>query len=69
MGKIIERDFFPDLERFRAHNDYLDAANHGDLDKMRMASERLKKVTRTPGMCNKCYTETSCEPSAEKMFL
>ncbi|XP_044738528.1 splicing factor ESS-2 homolog isoform X2 [Chrysoperla carnea] len=35
MGKIIERDFFPDLEKLKAQNDYLDALERNDRDKLR----------------------------------
>ncbi|XP_030572824.1 splicing factor ESS-2 homolog [Drosophila novamexicana] len=31
MSKIIQRDFFPDLERLRAQNDYLDAESRRDF--------------------------------------
>lgn len=35
MGKIIERDFFPDLEKLRAQNEYLDALDRNDMQKVR----------------------------------
>ncbi|KAL1130670.1 hypothetical protein AAG570_011912 [Ranatra chinensis] len=35
MGKIIERDFFPDLEKLHAQNDYLDALDKNDISKLR----------------------------------
>lgn len=35
VGKIIERDFFPDLEKLRAQNDYLDALERNDMVKVR----------------------------------
>lgn len=35
MGKIIERDFFPDLEKLRAQNAYLDAVEQNDTKRMR----------------------------------
>lgn len=35
MGKIIERDFFPDLEKLRAQNDYLEALERNDMQKVR----------------------------------
>lgn len=34
MAKIIERDFFPDLERLRAQNKYLDAMERNDFAQM-----------------------------------
>lgn len=51
MGKIIERDFFPDLERHRVLNEYMDAVEEGDLMKIREVSERMKRVSNTPGKC------------------
>ncbi|KAK3913802.1 Splicing factor ESS-2-like protein [Frankliniella fusca] len=35
IGKIIERDFFPDLEKLRAQNQYLEAMDQNDVFKMR----------------------------------
>ncbi|XP_017850753.1 splicing factor ESS-2 homolog [Drosophila busckii] len=34
MSKIIQRDFFPDLERLQAQNDYLDAESRRDFQQM-----------------------------------
>ncbi|KAL3271599.1 hypothetical protein HHI36_022074 [Cryptolaemus montrouzieri] len=35
IGKIIQRDFFPSLEKLRAQNDYLDAMERNDVTKLR----------------------------------
>ncbi|XP_063923443.1 splicing factor ESS-2 homolog [Zophobas morio] len=35
IGKIIQRDFFPDLEKLKAQNEYLDAMERNDMTKMR----------------------------------
>lgn len=35
MGRIIQRDFFPDLEKLKAQNEYLDAIERNDRMKMR----------------------------------
>ncbi|KAI4455295.1 es-2 protein - related [Holotrichia oblita] len=35
LGKIIQRDFFPDLEKLRAQNEYLEAMEKNDLIKLR----------------------------------
>lgn len=35
MGKIIERDFFPDLEKLKAQNDYLEALERNDMIRVR----------------------------------
>ncbi|EDW51320.1 splicing factor ESS-2 homolog [Drosophila sechellia] len=40
MSKIIQRDFFPDLERLRAQNDYLDAESRRDFVQMAEIRER-----------------------------
>lgn len=34
LSKIIQRDFFPDLDKLRAQNDYLDAVEKNDIIKM-----------------------------------
>lgn len=34
MSKIIQRDFFPDLEKLRAQNEYLEAVENKDLAKI-----------------------------------
>ncbi|KAH8411265.1 hypothetical protein KR215_001124, partial [Drosophila sulfurigaster] len=48
MSKIIQRDFFPDLERLRAQNDYLDA--EGRRDFLQMAEIRARySMGRFPG--------------------
>jgi protein DGCR14 len=35
VGRIIQRDFFPDLEKLKAQNEYLDAIERNDRMKMR----------------------------------
>lgn len=35
MGEIIQRDFFPHLEKLRAQNEYLDALEQNDVKRMR----------------------------------
>lgn len=35
MGKIIQRDFFPDLEKLKAQNQYLEAVEKNDVIKLR----------------------------------
>lgn len=35
IGKIIQRDFFPDLEKLKAQNDYLDAMERNDIIRMK----------------------------------
>lgn len=35
IGKIIQRDFFPSLEKLKAQNDYLDAVEKNDVKKLR----------------------------------
>ncbi|KAG8455896.1 hypothetical protein GDO86_001913 [Hymenochirus boettgeri] len=38
LQKIIQRDFFPDVEKLRAQKEYLEAEECGDLEKMRQIS-------------------------------
>lgn len=35
IGKIIERDYFPDLEKLKAQNEYLEAMEQNDIRRMR----------------------------------
>lgn len=35
LGKIIQRDFFPDLEKLQAQNEYLEAMERNDVMKLR----------------------------------
>jgi protein DGCR14 len=40
LGKIIQRDFFPDLPKLKANADYMEALDEGDVDRMkRIAAE------------------------------
>ncbi|OCT98287.1 hypothetical protein XELAEV_18010517mg [Xenopus laevis] len=50
LHKIIQRDFFPDVEKLQAQKEYLEAEECGDLEKMRQISikfgSNLGKSTR-----------------------
>ncbi|KFD54161.1 hypothetical protein D918_01523 [Trichuris suis] len=46
LGKIIQRDFFPDLERLRTQNEYLSALERNDMVKIRQLQMRFS-VKRT----------------------
>ena len=46
MGKIIQKDFFPDLEKLKAQNDYLDAVGRNDFVKVKQL--QAKYSGRTP---------------------
>ncbi|KAH8235784.1 hypothetical protein KR032_007700, partial [Drosophila birchii] len=48
MSKIIQRDFFPDLEKLRAQNDYLDAESRRDFVQMAEIRERYS-LGKIPG--------------------
>jgi protein DGCR14 len=49
LGKIIQRDFFPDIQKLKAQNEYLDAAEQHNVEKMREISARYATARRTPG--------------------
>lgn len=57
LGKIIQKDFFPDLEKLKAQNAYLDAVEKNDVIKLReiYAKYSGQKPTETFG-CN--YSNT-----------
>uniref|UniRef100_A0A5S6QLX0 Uncharacterized protein n=1 Tax=Trichuris muris TaxID=70415 RepID=A0A5S6QLX0_TRIMR len=46
LGKIIQRDFFPDLEKLRTQNEYLSALERNDMVKIRQIQMRFS-VRRT----------------------
>ena len=41
VEKIIERDFFPELDKHRARSDYIDAADRNDTNQMQRLRERF----------------------------
>uniref|UniRef100_A0A023F174 Putative nuclear protein es2 n=1 Tax=Triatoma infestans TaxID=30076 RepID=A0A023F174_TRIIF len=54
MGKIIQRDFFPDLEKLKAQNDYLDALNRNDTIKLQQIHAKYTQGSRT--ICSERYS-------------
>lgn len=48
MGRIIERDFFPDLEKLRAQNAYLEAVERNDVEKLRELYAKYSSGKRPP---------------------
>lgn len=46
LSNIIQKNFFPDLERINAQYDYLVALEQGDISALRNASERLDKFSQ-----------------------
>ncbi|XP_049838399.1 splicing factor ESS-2 homolog [Schistocerca gregaria] len=48
MGKIIQRDFFPDLEKLKAQNEYLDAVEKNDIEKLRELYSKYSSGKRPP---------------------
>ncbi|CAN7984791.1 unnamed protein product [Ixodes hexagonus] len=42
IGKIIERDFFPDVPKLRAQNEYLDALEANNITKLRELQEKYQ---------------------------
>lgn len=46
MGKIIQRDFFPDLEKLKVQSEYLDAMEKNDV--IRMRELHLKYTGKRP---------------------
>lgn len=45
LEKIITRDFFPDVSKLQAQKDYLEAEEHGDLEKMREIAIKYGSVS------------------------
>jgi protein DGCR14 len=48
MGRIIQRDFFPDLEKLRAQNAYLEAMERNDVEKLREIYAKYSSGKRPP---------------------
>nr|XP_022906456.1 protein DGCR14 homolog [Onthophagus taurus]XP_022906457.1 protein DGCR14 homolog [Onthophagus taurus] len=51
LGKIIQRDFFPDLEKLKAQNEYLEATANNDVVKLRELYAKYsgnKQIERLP---------------------
>ena len=48
MGQIIQRDFFPDLERLKAQNEYLEAVDKNDIQKLRELYAKYSSDARPP---------------------
>lgn len=48
MGRIIQRDFFPDLEKLRAQNVYLEAVERNDVEKLREIYAKYSSGKRPP---------------------
>ena len=48
VGKIIERDFFPELEKIKAQSEYIDASERQDVVTMRRLEEQYSSRRPTP---------------------
>lgn len=52
LQTVIQRDFFPDVEKLQAQKEYLEAEENGDLERMRQIAIKfgsaLGKMTREP---------------------
>lgn len=55
LQKVIQRDFFPDVEKLQAQKEYLEAEESGDLERMRQIAIKfgsaLGKMSREPAPC------------------
>ncbi|GCC34521.1 splicing factor ESS-2 homolog [Chiloscyllium punctatum] len=48
LEEIIQRDFFPDVEKLRAQREYLEAEENGDMEKMREITIKYGSSLRKP---------------------
>lgn len=53
LGKIIQRDFFPDLAKLHAQNEYLDAVASNDVVKLRAIFTKYSSKRRAA--FSKCF--------------
>merc|ERR1719507_236890 len=49
VEKIIERDFFPELEKLKAQSEYIDARDRNDLETMSRLEEKYSGVRPDTG--------------------
>merc|ERR1719300_564819 len=49
VEKIIERDFFPELEKLKAQSDYIDARERKDYETMSRLEEKYSGVRPDTG--------------------
>lgn len=48
LGKIIERDFFPDLENLKDKVDFLEAKQHNDVERLQSLYKKYSTGGRLP---------------------
>ncbi|RUS14412.1 nuclear protein Es2-domain-containing protein [Endogone sp. FLAS-F59071] len=48
ISHIIERDFFPNLTKLKAQQQYLEAYENGDLLSLQSATRALAELAQTP---------------------
>lgn len=66
IGKIVERDFFPDVPKLRAQNEYLDALEENNLTKLKELQERYQHRGSVRSVLRSIQTPSTFEtPSAE----
>lgn len=66
IGKIIERDFFPDVPKLRAQNEYLDALEANNITKLRELQEKYRHRGSTRSVLRSIQTPSTFEtPSLE----
>lgn len=66
IGKIIERDFFPDVPKLRAQNEYLDALEENNLTKLKELQERYQHRGSVRSVLRSIQTPSTFEtPSLE----
>ncbi|KFM76764.1 Protein DGCR14, partial [Stegodyphus mimosarum] len=58
MEKIITRDFFPDLPKLKAQNEYLDALEKGDLAKIQEIQSTYQLTQSTRSKVSSCRATT-----------
>ncbi|XP_006820003.1 splicing factor ESS-2 homolog [Saccoglossus kowalevskii] len=63
MEKIIERDFFPDMEKMRVQKEYIDAMENKDTEKMRELAIRLSSTRHKRPHTITENTDTYASPS------
>ncbi|KAL3187127.1 hypothetical protein MRX96_026049 [Rhipicephalus microplus] len=64
IGKIIERDFFPDVPKLRAQNEYLDALEANNITKLRELQEKYQHRGSARSVLRSIQTPSTFETPA-----
>lgn len=68
LGKIIQKDFFPDLEKLKAQNQYLDAVERNDVIKLRELYAKYSGTKPTTSGCKSRIIKKNKSLSLHRLY-